>query len=57
MVLSGVPAFVLLAGAAAGAQQPAMGPPPGRLIDVGGDKLHIHCVGQGFLLLTGADHV
>jgi len=47
MVLSSLAAFVILAGAAAGAQQPAMGPPPGPLIDVGGYKLHIHCVGEG----------
>jgi pimeloyl-ACP methyl ester carboxylesterase len=24
-----------------------IGPPPGRLIDVGGYRLHIHCIGQG----------
>jgi pimeloyl-ACP methyl ester carboxylesterase len=47
MVLSSLAAFAILTGAAAGAQQPAMGPPPGRLIDVGGNKLHIHCVGEG----------
>jgi pimeloyl-ACP methyl ester carboxylesterase/ketosteroid isomerase-like protein len=28
-------------------QQPSMGPAPGRLIDVGGYKLHIHCIGEG----------
>ena len=47
MVLSSLAAFVILGGAAAGAPQHAMGPPPGRLIDVGGYKLHIHCVGEG----------
>jgi len=47
MVLSGLAAFGILAGRPAGAQQPAMGPPPGRLIDVGGYKLHIHCAGEG----------
>lgn len=38
---------VMLGAVAAAAQQPSMGPPPGRLIDVGGYKLHIHCVGEG----------
>jgi pimeloyl-ACP methyl ester carboxylesterase len=47
MVLSSLTAFVILAGGVGRAQQPAMGPPPGRLIDVGGYKLHIHCVGEG----------
>jgi pimeloyl-ACP methyl ester carboxylesterase len=40
-------AFLVLVGGAAEAQQSSMGPPPGRLIDVGGYKLHIHCVGEG----------
>lgn len=40
-------AIVMLVGVTAAAQQPAMGTPPGRLIDVGGYKLHIHCVGDG----------
>ncbi len=38
---------LLLPGAA---QQPTNGPtysPPGRLIDVGGHRLHIHCLGKG----------
>jgi len=40
-------AIVILGGVAAGAQQPSIGPAPGRLIDVGGYKLHIHCIGEG----------
>jgi len=28
------------------AQAPLLGPPPGVLVDVGGHKLHIHCVGS-----------
>lgn len=43
----GLAAAVTLAGVAAQAQQPSLGSPPGRLIDVGGHKLHIHCVGEG----------
>jgi pimeloyl-ACP methyl ester carboxylesterase len=30
-----------------GAQQPDIGPAPGRLVDVGGRKLHLLCSGQG----------
>lgn len=40
-----------------GAQQPEIGPAPGRLIDVGGHRLHIVCAGQGspaVLLEAGA---
>jgi len=40
-------AIAVIAGVAARAQQPAMGPAPGRLIDVGGYKLHIGCAGEG----------
>jgi pimeloyl-ACP methyl ester carboxylesterase len=32
---------------AAAAQRPVVGPPPGRLVDVGGYTLHIHCTGDG----------
>jgi pimeloyl-ACP methyl ester carboxylesterase len=28
-------------------QQPDVGPPPGRLFDVGGRRLHLHCTGAG----------
>lgn len=45
--LIGLAAIVIVAGAATAAQQPSIGPAPGRLIDVGGYKLHIHCVGEG----------
>ena len=41
-------AAVLLAGAALQAQSGADSyPPPGRLIDIGGRKLHFHCTGAG----------
>ena len=40
-------AFLVLAGRAAEAQPYSMGPPPGRLIDVGGYQLHIRCIGEG----------
>ena len=36
---------MLLAGSARG--QSDIGPPPGRLIEVNGRKLHIHCTGNG----------
>jgi pimeloyl-ACP methyl ester carboxylesterase len=29
------------------AQQVDIGPPPGRLVDIGGRKLHLHCTGSG----------
>jgi pimeloyl-ACP methyl ester carboxylesterase len=29
------------------AQQAEIGPPPGRLVDIGGRKLHLHCTGSG----------
>src|SRR5262245_29637078 len=29
------------------AQSPDIGPPPGRLIDIGGRRLHLNCVGSG----------
>lgn len=35
------------AGATLFAQDASIGPPPGRLIDVGGRKLHVHCTGAG----------
>lgn len=42
------PAFVcltLIAGASVAAQQIDIGPPPGRLVEVGGRRLHLHCTG------------
>jgi pimeloyl-ACP methyl ester carboxylesterase len=45
--LIGLAASVAVAGVAAEAQQLSVGQPPGRLIDVGGYRLHIHCVGDG----------
>jgi pimeloyl-ACP methyl ester carboxylesterase len=29
------------------AQQAEIGPPPGRLVDIGGRRLHLHCAGSG----------
>jgi pimeloyl-ACP methyl ester carboxylesterase len=41
-------AIVVLALAArACAQSPQLYPPPGRLIDIGGRRLHLHCPGKG----------
>ncbi len=40
-------ALAAMAGVAATGASRAPGPPPGRLIDVGGFTLHIHCVGEG----------
>jgi pimeloyl-ACP methyl ester carboxylesterase len=37
----------LCAGVALPAQVPDLGPPPGRLIDIGGRRLHLHCTGAG----------
>jgi pimeloyl-ACP methyl ester carboxylesterase len=34
-------------GSLSGGQRPVMGDPPGRLIDVQGQKLHLHCTGSG----------
>ena len=39
--------MVLLGLFAAPAAQDALGPPPGRLIDVGGRRLHLWCMGSG----------
>src|SRR5690606_19174686 len=33
--------------ATAAAQAPDIGPAPGRLVDIGGRRLHIHCTGSG----------
>ena len=38
---------LLLTGASAMAQQSDIGTGPGRLIDVGGRKLHLNCIGSG----------
>lgn len=38
---------LLLTSVSALAQQADIGPPPGRLVDVDGRKLHLHCVGTG----------
>ena len=35
------------AAAMAAAQNPEIGPAPGRLVDVGGRRLHLHCMGSG----------
>jgi pimeloyl-ACP methyl ester carboxylesterase len=37
----------LLAGVPVLAQQVDIGPPPGRLVDIGGRKLHLNCTGSG----------
>jgi pimeloyl-ACP methyl ester carboxylesterase len=50
-------AFLLLAGSRAKAELRAENPPPGRLVDVGGYELHLHCEGEGsptVILETGA---
>jgi pimeloyl-ACP methyl ester carboxylesterase/ketosteroid isomerase-like protein len=39
-VLAGAPALAIT-------DAPDIGPPPGHLIDVGGFRLHLHCVGEG----------
>jgi hypothetical protein len=47
----GLSAFLAIAGASyegiASARGRRLYPPPGKLVDVGGRKLHIHCTGQG----------
>ena len=40
-------AVVTIAGVTAETQKPQLGPPPGRVVDVQGQKLHIHCTGTG----------
>jgi pimeloyl-ACP methyl ester carboxylesterase len=37
----------LCAGTGLSAQQPDIGPPPGRLVDIGDRKLHLNCTGAG----------
>ena len=37
----------LVAGVSVAAQQIDIGPPPGRLVDVGGRRLHVNCTGSG----------
>lgn len=39
-------AVVISVSVATEIRQPSIGPAPGRLIDIGGYKLHIHCVGD-----------
>lgn len=49
--------FLLLTGSRAKAELKAENPPPGRLVDVGGYELHLHCEGEGsptVILETGA---
>jgi pimeloyl-ACP methyl ester carboxylesterase len=53
MVAAGVGGLAQVAG---GAPQDAAGPMPGRLVDVGGYRLHLHCTGTGsptVVLLNG----
>jgi len=53
MVAAGLGGVVQVAG---GDPQTAAGPVPGRLVDVGGYRLHLHCVGSGaptVVLLNG----
>ena len=45
LILVPVACAVLLVSATLAAQQIDIGPPPGRLIDVGGRKLHLNCSG------------
>jgi pimeloyl-ACP methyl ester carboxylesterase len=41
-------ALILLLGPHSAFAQPASpGPPPGRLVDIGGHKLHLYCTGAG----------
>ncbi|HEX6383828.1 MAG TPA: alpha/beta hydrolase [Anaerolineae bacterium] len=47
IVLIVVIGAVLLAGARAKARRKAQYPPPGRMIDVGGYRLHLQCQGEG----------
>ncbi|HSL45562.1 MAG TPA: alpha/beta fold hydrolase [Anaerolineales bacterium] len=50
-------ATIFAGGAIVRAQARANYPPPGQLVDVGGYKLHIHCVGEGsptVVLLSGS---
>src|SRR5262245_49862539 len=44
-ILLPVACAALLVSATLAAQQIDIGPAPGRLIDVGGRKLHVHCAG------------
>jgi pimeloyl-ACP methyl ester carboxylesterase len=37
----------VVADAGVRAQVPDVGPPPGRLVDIGGRRLHLHCTGSG----------
>jgi len=63
-VLLGLLALVMVLGATGASYEAIMAagdatryPPPGRLVDVGGYRLHIHCVGQGsptVVLASGA---
>lgn len=39
--------LVFVASCVVAAQQIDIGPPPGRLVDLGGRKLHLHCTGIG----------
>jgi pimeloyl-ACP methyl ester carboxylesterase len=45
MKLAAIACATLLAGTILGAQQIDIGSPPGRLIDIGGRKLHVNCTG------------
>jgi len=46
-LLRGIPALVLALQLHAQGQPTQRYPPPGRLIDIGGRKLHLHCTGSG----------
>jgi pimeloyl-ACP methyl ester carboxylesterase len=47
MKLTVVACAVVLTSVVVAAQQVDIGPPPGRLVDVGGRKLHVNCTGSG----------
>ena len=47
MKLLTIAVTTMLAGVWVAAQQVDIGPPPGRLVDVGGRKLHVNCSGSG----------
>jgi pimeloyl-ACP methyl ester carboxylesterase len=39
--------LIFLLGPHSAFAQPTLGPPPGRLVDIGGHKMHLYCTGSG----------
>jgi pimeloyl-ACP methyl ester carboxylesterase len=58
-ILLGLLALIVVLAASGAAYEAIMAagdtrryPPPGQLVDVGGHRLHLHCVGQGSLTVV-----